>query len=137
MSWKHIFVGLQTEFAKQERPGSPGRSAISGPKGALTHHPPLAGGGIPPVGRNRALSEGDAAVATVVWTMPHFCGIAVIVHAVGALLPAEIAALFRAAMCANCHRKTSPGRFSMLWVSPWRHPFSFCEKETKTRTKGR
>ncbi len=28
------------------------------PKGALTHHLPEAGGGIPPVGRERALSEG-------------------------------------------------------------------------------
>ena len=36
------------------------------PKGALTHHPPLAGGGIPPVGRDRALSEGDAAPAGAV-----------------------------------------------------------------------
>ena len=60
MSWKRIFVGLQIEFARQERPGSPGRSAFSGPKGALTHHP-QAGGGIPPVGRARALSEGDYA----------------------------------------------------------------------------
>ena len=33
------------------------------PKGALTHHLPEAGGGIPPVGRARALSEGDAAPA--------------------------------------------------------------------------
>ena len=39
MSWKHTYMGLQTDFSKQERPGSPGRSAIFSPKGALTHHP--------------------------------------------------------------------------------------------------
>lgn len=127
--------GFQTNTVNCGRSGQSGRFSFFS-KGALTHHPLLAGGGIPPVGRDRALSEGDTAVATALWTMPHFCGIAVIVHAVGALLLAEIAALFRAAMCANCHRKTSPGRFSMLWVSPRRHPFSFCEKETKTGTKG-
>lgn len=43
--------------------------------------------------------------------MPYFCGIAVIVHAVGTLFPAEIAALFRAAICANCLRKPATGSF--------------------------
>ena len=36
------------------------------PKGALIHHPPMAGGGIPPVGRDRVLSEGDTAPAGAV-----------------------------------------------------------------------
>ena len=58
MRWKRISVGLQIEFTKQGRPGSPGRSAISGPKGALTHHP-QAGGGM--AFGHRALSEGDCA----------------------------------------------------------------------------
>ena len=53
-------VALQIEYAKQERPGSPGRSAFPGPKGALTHHP-QAGGGT--AFGSRALSEGDAAPA--------------------------------------------------------------------------
>ena len=44
------------------RSGQPGRYSFF-PKGALTHHPPMAGGGIPPVGRDRALSEGGAAPA--------------------------------------------------------------------------
>lgn len=39
MSWKRTFTGLQIEYTNQGRPGLPGRSAISGPKGALTHHP--------------------------------------------------------------------------------------------------
>lgn len=43
------------------RSGQPGRFSFSTKGGALTHHPPLAGGGIPPAGRDRALSEGDAA----------------------------------------------------------------------------
>ena len=51
-------MGLQIEYAKQERPGSPGRSAFSSPKGALTHHP-QAGGGM--AFGHRALSEGDCA----------------------------------------------------------------------------
>ena len=42
----------------QGRPGSPGRSAIFSPKGALTHHP-QAGGGT--AFGSRALSEGDCA----------------------------------------------------------------------------
>ena len=48
-------MGLQTDFLKQGRPGSPGRSAFSIPKGALTHHP-QAGGGM--AFGHRALSEG-------------------------------------------------------------------------------
>lgn len=40
------------------------------PKGALTHHLPEAGGGIPPVGRERALSEGDFAFCGKRQTMP-------------------------------------------------------------------
>jgi len=32
-------------------------------KGALTHHLPGAGGGIPPIGRARALSEGTQPLA--------------------------------------------------------------------------
>ena len=58
MNWKRIFMGLQIEYAKQERPGLPGRSNFSGPKGALTHHP-QAGGGM--TCGHRALSEGDCA----------------------------------------------------------------------------
>ena len=51
-------MSLQTDSSKQGRPGSPGRSAFSGPKGALTHHP-QAGGGM--AFGHRALSEGDCA----------------------------------------------------------------------------
>ena len=58
MSWKLTYMGLQTDFSKQGRPGSPGRSAIFSPKGALTHHP-QAGGGM--AFGHRALSEGDCA----------------------------------------------------------------------------
>ena len=32
---------------------------------------------------------------------------------------------------AACLRKSATGSFSQLWVSLLRHPFSFCEKETK------
>ena len=51
-------MGLQIKYAKQERPGSPGRSAFSSPKGALIHHP-QAGGGM--AFGHCALSEGDCA----------------------------------------------------------------------------
>ena len=54
--------GFQTNTMKFGRSGQSGRFSFF-PKGALTHHPPLAGGGIPPVGRDRALSEGVAAPA--------------------------------------------------------------------------
>ena len=61
--------------------GAPGnRGASVFPEGR-TYSPPRWGGGISY--GNRALSEGDAAAAAALWTMPHFCGIAVIVHAVG------------------------------------------------------
>ena len=30
-----------------------------------------------------------------------------------------------------------PAVLSQLWVSLWRHPLSFCKKETKTKTRGR
>ena len=58
MSWKRIFVGSQIEYAKQERPGSPGRSVF------LTRRAHLlttryAGGGM--AFGHRALSEGDYA----------------------------------------------------------------------------
>ena len=58
MSWKRTFMGLQIEYAELERPGSPGRSAFSSPKGALTHHPQVGGG---TACGSRALSEGDCA----------------------------------------------------------------------------
>ena len=51
-------MGLQTDFSKQGRPGSPGRSTIFSRKGALTHHP-QAGGGM--AFGHRALSAGDRA----------------------------------------------------------------------------
>ena len=51
-------MDLQIEYTKQERPGSPGRFAFPGPKGALTHHL-QAGGGM--AFGHRALSEGDCA----------------------------------------------------------------------------
>ncbi|MGO5097544.1 hypothetical protein ACTQ34_17345 [Agathobaculum sp. LCP25S3_E8] len=63
-SWQHTIEN------GWEVSGKPGAFLFFIPKGALTHHPPLAGGGIPPIGRDRALSEGAAAVATAVWTMP-------------------------------------------------------------------
>ena len=53
-------MAIQIKYAKQERPGSPGRSAFPGPKGALTHHP-QAGGGT--AYGSRALCEADAAPA--------------------------------------------------------------------------
>ena len=43
-------------------PGNRGASLFP-EGGALTHHQSQTGGGIPPVGRDRALSEGDAAPA--------------------------------------------------------------------------
>ena len=52
---------FQIGTMKFGRSGQPGRYSFF-PKGALTHHP-QAGGGIPPVGRDRALSEGSAAPA--------------------------------------------------------------------------
>ena len=36
---------------------------------------------------------------------------------------------------AACLRKSATGSFSQLWVSLLRHPFSFCEKETKTENE--
>ena len=50
-----------------------------------TYSPPRRGGGI--ACGNRALCEADAASAEALWTMPHLCGFAVIVHAVGKGLP--------------------------------------------------
>ena len=50
-----------------------------------TYSPPAkAGGGSPPVGRARALSEGDCGSCGSRWTRLHFCQTASLAHAVGA-----------------------------------------------------
>lgn len=118
------------------RSGQPGRFSFS--TRGRTYSPPAIGGRWYPSRWSESCAfRGGCGSFGRLWTMPHFCAIAVIVHAVGALFATEIAALFRAAMYANCLRKPATGSFSQRCVSLRRHPFSFCEKETKTRTKER
>ena len=84
---------------------------------------------------DRALSEGDAAVATALWTMPHFCGIAVIVHAVGALLTAEIAALFVQQCVPTAIEKLPPEDFRCYGYRPGDTHFLFAKKKQKRGRK--
>ena len=57
------------------------------PEGRTYSPPAKAGGGSPPVGRARALSEGDCVSCGSRWTMPQPAGSAVIVHADGKAFP--------------------------------------------------
>ena len=54
------------------------------PEGRTYSPPAKAGGGSPPVGRARALSEGDCGSCGSRWTRLHFCQTASLAHAVGA-----------------------------------------------------
>ena len=54
------------------------------PEGRTYSPPAKAGGGSPPVGRARALSEGDCGSCGSRWTRLHFCQTASHVHAAGA-----------------------------------------------------
>ena len=54
------------------------------PEGRTYSPPTKAGGGSPPVGRARALSEGDCDSCGSRWTRLHFCQTASLAHAVGA-----------------------------------------------------
>ena len=54
------------------------------PEGRTYSPPAKAGGGSPPVGRARALSEGDCGSCGSCWTRLHFCQTASLAHAVGA-----------------------------------------------------
>jgi hypothetical protein len=85
---------------------------------------------------HRALSEGDAASAEALWTMPHFCGIAVIVHAGGALLTAEIATLFVQQCMPTAIEKLSPEDFRCYGYRIFCDPmFSFAKENQKIRRR--
>ena len=64
-------------------PGNRGPSSFY-PEGRTYSPPAKAGGGSPPVGRARALSEGDCDSCGSRWTRLHFCQTASLAHAVGA-----------------------------------------------------
>ena len=106
-------------------------------RGALTHHPE-GGGGI--ACGNRALCEADAASAVIhycwkhLWTMPQLCGVAVIVHTGGCCFYTENNSRLPAKTLLRTNPSDMFRSFYQLWVSLLlRHPFSFCEKETKTK----
>ena len=68
---------------------SPGNRETGGlplfyPEGRIYSPPAKAGGGSPPVGRARALSERDCDSCGSRWTRLHFCQTASLAHAVGA-----------------------------------------------------
>ena len=106
---------------------------------AYRYSPPAkAGGGSPPVGRARALSEGNCASCGSRRTMPQsgwFC-----CHR-----PRSYRKYTQFCVCEQgyslypCLAPTAcenlpPAALSQIWVSLLRrHPFSFCEKETKTK----
>lgn len=64
--------------------GKPGAFLFFYPEGRTYSPPAKAGGGSPPVGRARALSEGDCGSCGSRWTRLHFCQTASLAHAVGA-----------------------------------------------------
>ncbi len=97
-----------------------------------------AGGGIPPVGQARALltnclSDSSPERADNVASEHSLCSRLYILH------------YQQNDEVAYCHpisppacENLPPAAFTQLWVSLLlRHPFSFCEKETKTKAKGR
>ena len=108
------------------------------PEGRTYSPPAKAGGGSPPVGQARALSEGDCVSCGSRRTMPQsgwFC-----CHR-----PRSYRKHTRFCVCEQgyslypCLAPTAcenlpPAALSQIWVSLLRrHPFSFCEKETKTK----
>ena len=114
------------------------RGASLFPEGRTYSPPAKAGGGSPPVGRARALSEGNCVSCGSRRTMPQpgwFC-----CHR-----PRSYRKHTRFCVCEQgyslypCLAPTAcenlpPAAFTQLWVSLLlRHPFSFCEKETKTK----
>ena len=78
-----------------------------------TYSPPAkAGGGSPPVGRARALSEGDCGSCGSRWTRLHFCQTASLAHAVGAGVSVLEAPVHGVVYChpipppaSTCHRQ--------------------------------
>lgn len=79
--------------------------------------------------RHRALCEADAASADASRQCHSSVGAAVIVCAVGSCF------CFGNILPTAC-KNLPPAAFVQLWTAS-RRPFSFCEKETKTRTTGR
>ena len=125
--------------------GKPGAFLFSIPKGALTHHLlKQAVAALPLVGHVRS-PRGIAPPAGAAGRCHSPVGSAVIVHAVIASTPA-FASVSRGTVCTPALRqlpaKTLPrtilricsAALSQIWVSLFRrHPFSFCEKETKAK----
>ena len=94
------------------------------PKGALTHHLPEAGGGIPPVGRERALSEGDFAFCGKRQTMPQH--LPCCCHCLrSCLCRTELAV--QTAACENL----PPAALSQRWTALGCRPFSLLRKRNR------
>ena len=124
-------ISITKNFTKRLK-HSKGLRAAGGrsffPKGALTHHLPKAGGGIPPVGRARALSEGDAAPAGAYGQ----CRTSAEVSS----LSTQAAAVSRWKQLRPCPRKPATGSFvAEMDGAPAPSIFSFA-KEKQKRKRG-
>lgn len=120
---------IQISSMSWERSGKPGRFSFF-PKGALTHHPE--GAVVFPTEtvrsarRMRLLREphGQCCKSSLS-TQSAQCSASYAQQGDGDLPPPQPPA------CENL----PPTVLSQLWVSLMRHPFSFCEKETKTENE--
>ena len=106
-SWQHTIEN------GWEVSGKPGAFLFFYPEGRTYSPPAKAGGGSPPVGRARALSEGDCGSCGSRWTRLHFCQTASLAHAVGAGLSVLEAPVHGVVYCppsrrlpaSTCHRQ--------------------------------
>ena len=111
------------------RSGQPGRFSFI-PKGALTHHPEgavvLPAATVRSARRMRLLRKpyGQCCKASLS-TQSAQCSASYTQQGDGDLPPPQPPAC----------EKLPPAVLSQLWVSLLRHPFSFCEKETKTENE--
>ena len=86
LSWRGTFHGSWENKSKFQMGGlrETGGLPLFSPEGRTYSPPAKAGGGSPPVGRARALSEGDCGSCGSRWTRLHFYQTASLAHAVGA-----------------------------------------------------
>ena len=108
------------------------------PEGRTYSPPAEADGGSPPVGRARALSEGDCGSCGSRWTRLHFCQTASLAHAVGAGVSVLEAPVHGVVYChpipPPAYENLPPAAFTQLWVSHFqRHPCSLFKREIERK----
>ena len=112
--------------------GAPGnRGASLFPEGRTYSPPAIGGRWYPSRWSGSCALRGGCGSCGSLWTIPHSCGIAVIVHAVGALLFAEIAALFVQQCVPTACENLPPVAFHSDGYRPGDPHFLFTKKKQK------